>query len=119
MEISRALEIIGHLAQGKNPYTSQELPETSPFHQEETKKALHLALDGVKVLGHKMKRAAELPTNSGKPWVASEDQELIRAYKCGHHIHELAKKHQRTEGAITSRLVKLGVIRFASHDGLK
>ncbi|MBP1935113.1 hypothetical protein [Ammoniphilus resinae] len=119
MEISRALEIIGRLAQGKDPFTSQELPKPGPFHQEETQKALYLALDGVKVLGYKMKRAAELPPNSGKPWVPLEDQELIRAYKCGHHIQEIAKKHQRTEGAIMSRLVKLGVIRIASQDGVK
>ncbi|MBP1934826.1 hypothetical protein [Ammoniphilus resinae] len=66
-----------------------------------------------------MKRAAELPPNSGKPWVPLEDQELIRAYKCGHHIQEIAKKHQRTEGGIMSRLVKLGVIRIAAQDGVK
>ncbi len=43
-------------------------------------------------------------------WSKNEEEELICDYKGGLTISQLAQKHQRKEGAIKSRLVKLGLL---------
>lgn len=114
MEIQRALEIIHSLAEGRDPYNGEELPKISPYQQGETVRALNIAMEGLRTLEQKTKRLNNLPKNSGNPWGRDEDRELVKAFKCGHTVPELAKKHDRTEGAITSRLFKLGAIRISS-----
>lgn len=42
------------------------------------------------------------------PWDAEEDQSLVADFESGTPIKDLAQTHQRTEGAIRSRLMKLG-----------
>jgi hypothetical protein len=44
-------------------------------------------------------------------WTAAEDSELSRSCREGLSIHRLAERHQRNEGAIRSRLRKLGLIK--------
>jgi hypothetical protein len=45
---------------------------------------------------------------AGKPWDGEEDESLVADFESGTAIAELAQMHQRTEGAIRSRLLKLG-----------
>jgi predicted amidophosphoribosyltransferase len=45
-------------------------------------------------------------------WSPLEDEMLTSGYQKGLTISELAQKHQRKEGAIRSRLIKLGLIRI-------
>jgi hypothetical protein len=114
VEIERALEIIRSLAEGKDPYSGQELPKMDPYQQGDTVRALTVAMDGMRTLEHKMRRIKDLPMNSGNPWGPEEDRELLKAFKCGKTVSEMVKKHKRTEGAITSRLLRLGVVRISS-----
>ncbi len=48
------------------------------------------------------------PASAGKPWDRVEDDQLIASFESGMSIKELALKHQRTAGAIQSRLIRLG-----------
>jgi DNA-directed RNA polymerase specialized sigma24 family protein len=43
-------------------------------------------------------------------WTAEEDEALLRKYSSGVSIPELAEMHQRKQGAIRSRLEKLGLV---------
>jgi hypothetical protein len=43
-------------------------------------------------------------------WSGEEDKQLIADFKQGVSIDDLARKHQRTKGAIESRLVRHGLI---------
>ncbi len=56
------------------------------------------------------KRQESLPENAGKAWSTEEDHLLIEKFDKGVPVKELARHHKRTEGAIKSRLVKLGKI---------
>lgn len=109
MEVERAHEILRTLGEGNDPYSENELSINSPYRHGDTVRALDLALEGLRLLDRKRKKLLELPVHSGSPWSKEEDQDLIRAYKCGQTIKEIARKHQRTEGAIQSRLLRLGV----------
>ncbi len=49
-------------------------------------------------------------TEAYQPWTKEEDQQLIREYENGISTKELSDIHKRTQGAIRSRLKKLGKI---------
>jgi hypothetical protein len=46
----------------------------------------------------------------GRAWTPQEEEQLIQAYNERKSIADIAAAHGRTTGAITSRLVKLGLI---------
>jgi len=48
------------------------------------------------------------PGNAGKSWTEDEDHRLVAAFDAGTPVAALARTHERTTGAINSRLVKLG-----------
>jgi hypothetical protein len=48
--------------------------------------------------------------NAGRPWSAADDQALAAGFDMGTTIGALAVQMERTRGAITARLVKLGKI---------
>ena len=52
----------------------------------------------------------EVPARQGTPWSPEEDEALRLAFAEKAPIPDLAGRHQRTTGAIRSRLVKLGLI---------
>jgi len=56
------------------------------------------------------KRQRSLPENAGNPWTTEEDNLLIEQFDKGLTVMEMAGHHKRTEGAIKSRLLKLGKI---------
>jgi DNA helicase-2/ATP-dependent DNA helicase PcrA len=57
------------------------------------------------------KRAGDgLPARHGTAWSADEDHRLRTLFLAGEAIAELAEAHQRKKGAISSRLVKLGLL---------
>ena len=49
---------------------------------------------------------------ASQPWSAQEDQQLIDAHNQGASIEQLALVHERTIGAIKSRLHSLGLIEY-------
>lgn len=54
--------------------------------------------------------ASDKPTNSHAGWTVQEDYQLVQEFKVGKTISEMAKIHQRSNGGISARLKKLGLI---------
>ena len=103
---TESLHILRALADGKHPLTGEALPEESCY---QSAKVLRALLAGIEALERTAKRKTRvLPAGAGKPWDGEEDESLVADFESGTAIAELAQMHQRTEGAIRSRLLKLG-----------
>lgn len=107
MSNDRALEILQLMSDGINPLTGEILPENDLCNQPDIIRALHTA---VNVLEKGDKSKSPLPENAGKPWTAEDDETLCRLFDSGVSTKELAEHFQRTKGAITSRLARLGKV---------
>jgi hypothetical protein len=108
MNLQRAKELLAVLADGINPLTGEVLPDSDSCNQADIVRALHAVLMN---LDSCSKKGRSLPENAGKPWTPEEDNMLIEAYRNGATSTDLAKTHNRSRGAITSRLSKLGEIK--------
>ena len=110
MQLDAALPIVRALADGVNPVTGEAYPETSPYAEPRTLRALYSAVDLMAKEVEREKRRERLPANFGKPWGEGEDRALGAAFDAGGTIPELARKHLRTQSSIRLRLEKLGKI---------
>jgi len=110
MEQTLALEIIRSLASGVDPATGAVFPADSPYQQPDVIRALHLAATALQQAASTARKNQSLPSSTGKPWTPDEDQALLAAFDSGSKIKQLAAAHLRTNGAIRSRLMKLGRI---------
>lgn len=108
MEQTQALEIIRSLASGADPSTGEVLAADSVCQQPDVIRALHLAATALQQAATTARKNQGLPPATGKPWTADEDQQLIAAFESGSTPKQLAAAHQRTNGAVRSRLMKLG-----------
>ena len=86
----------------------------SAYQHPETVRALFHAITALEKEKAKEDRKKSQPERSGTPWTDDEDQQLIDAYEAGQSLQDLVIKHQRTRGAITARLMKLGKLEFGS-----
>ena len=112
MEIEKAKDVIRALADGCDPATGEQFPPGSPYQQAETVRALFVALEA---LERRSRVRAERPLDPNRPkvganWTPEEEQQLRAGFAAHKPIPELATAHGRTVGAITARLVKLGLI---------
>ena len=110
METDRAIEILKLLGDGVDPFTGEIFSENSPYQHPETVGALFKAIDALRKIQSRQARQGDLPENAGKPWTEEEDNQLINTYDGDKSIREISEEHKRTEGAIKSRLLKLGKI---------
>jgi len=124
METQRAAEIIRALADGRDPATGESFPPGSPYQQAETVRALFVALEALERRGRARADRAGLtgrgpegrkPIDPNRPkmgasWTPEEEQQLREGFTAQKSFPELAAAHGRTVGAITARLVKLGLI---------
>ena len=110
MDTTESLQIIRKLADGVNPYTGKRFKATSSYQQPDTVRALYAAIQALEHNQRVAKRQINGFGNAGKPWIDSEEQELIDAHEAGKSIGQLARLHQRSKGAIRARLVKIGIL---------
>lgn len=110
MEQTQALEIIRSLAKGADPATGEAFPAEHACQQADVVRALQLAADALQRAASAQKKNQGLPPSTGKPWAPDEDQALVAAFEAGSTIKQLAAAHLRTNGAVRSRLMKLGKI---------
>lgn len=112
MDAKSALKIVKALADGADPETGEILPSSSCIHQPQTVRALHLALKALNTYVYvdidKTSRRNGLPTNAGLAWSEEEDGVLCAKFDAGVTLQQLAVSHERTAGAIRSRLMRLG-----------
>jgi len=111
MELEKTISIIKALAEGIDPFTGEQYPSDSPYQIADTVRALGVAIKALEKQQKSVARQKSLPSGAGRPWNEEEDNRLIDAYNDGDSIKELSKVHDRTEGAISSRLLKHGMIR--------
>lgn len=122
MKADRAKEIIRSLADGRDPATGEQFPPNSPYQQADTVRALFMAVDALDNAARRARRQALRPEGApqrpidpnrpkiGASWSPEEEQQLRDAFTAHKPILEIAAAHGRTQGAITARLVKLGLI---------
>jgi hypothetical protein len=109
MTPAEAKQIIEVLASGVDPNTGEVLAEDSTLNHPRVIRALFLATKALELTAAKPPRAAsDLPAKAGKPWSEDEDQHLLAGFDSGLPVAALAQAHDRTTGAITSRLIRLG-----------
>lgn len=108
MELAKAIEIIQYLADGVNPYTGEVFGEASVFQNADTARALYVALEELKYRLSRKEKHKDYPGNVGKPWTAEEEASLMEEFDSGVEMAAIAIKHERTNWAIQSRLMKLG-----------
>jgi hypothetical protein len=104
--MNESLSILRALADGRHPLTGETLPDESCY---QSAKVLRALLAGIEALEKaEQKKSRVLPGAAGKPWDAEEDESLVADFESGTTIAALAQTHERTEGAIRSRLMRLG-----------
>lgn len=103
-------EIISALANGVHPETGELLPSDGVCNDPQVIRAFFVAMEALEKAEKRAKRERSLPENAGGAWSAEEDADLLTAFDQGSNTRQLAAQHRRTEGAISSRLVRLGRI---------
>lgn len=109
MQIAGALRTLHALADGVDPHTGEVLPNDSAYQHPDTLRALYMAILELEKLRAKQ-NTEQLPGRAGMPWDKQEDSKLCRGFDSGKSIKRLSILHERTEGAIRSRLIKHGKI---------
>jgi hypothetical protein len=116
MTPTEAKQIIEVLAGGVDPATGEVLADDSPLSSPHVIRALFIAAKALEQMATKAARpAAAAPGKAGKSWTEEEDHRLVAAFDAGTPVAELARSHQRSTGAINSRLIRLGRLQV-SHD---
>ncbi|NQT20616.1 MAG: hypothetical protein HQ592_12990 [Planctomycetes bacterium] len=110
MDTTEALKLIRLLADGIDPITGEQYPESSPYQNARIVRALYSAIHALEYESGRTTQKKNLPGNAGKPWPEEEAAGLVSGFDAGTSMAELAKIHQRTSGAIQAKLVKLGKI---------
>ena len=110
MDAERALRIVSALADGCDPATGEVMGRDHILQQPDIVRALAAAVAALNCqAGTKEKEREDSgSTRVGQAWTPDEDEMLLSAFDRGTTVGELAAKHERTRGAIQSRLVKLG-----------
>jgi hypothetical protein len=100
MNEAEALQTLRMLADGRHPFTGDALPDESCYQSAKVLRALLVGIDAMEQATKRKDRV--LPAGAGRPWDADEDQSLVANFESCTSIADLAKNHQRTEGAIRS-----------------
>ncbi|MFO1308160.1 MAG: hypothetical protein U1F64_06905 [Burkholderiales bacterium] len=112
-------DLMRHLAgwrDGVDPATGATLPPDHPAQRTDFLRVVCAAIDALALhappdgAARRTAPAGPGPAKAGRPWTAAEDALLAQAHAAGMRATELARAHERTPGAITARLVKLGLI---------
>ena len=110
MQKSKAIDIIKLLADGVHPMTGEQFDKNHVINEPDVIRALSTAVEALVSEEEKIRRQRNLPKRVGKPWNEQEDKALSNAFDSGVSLNDLVDKHQRTRGAIRTRLVRLGKI---------
>jgi len=102
------IDIIRALAEGINPITGEVFEDDSVYQKPQVIRALFTAMSALEDQEKRDKRQRKLPSKAGTTWTTEEDEKLSQAFDQGISIKELVKIHERTRGAIQSRLANLG-----------
>lgn len=108
MDAERALRIVSALADGCDPATGEIMGGDHVLQQPDVVRALAAAVAALNCQTGAQEREGGRPARVGHAWTPDEDEMLLSAFDRGTAVGKLAAEHERTRGAIQSRLVKLG-----------
>ena len=115
MDRQEVVTVLESLANGIDPTTGTRIPHDT-FHSADIVRALFTASTLLKAgpaattdPQNARTRATKF-TSAGTPWSGEEDTRLGQEFDAGMTIAQIALRHGRTSGGISSRLVKLGRI---------
>jgi hypothetical protein len=111
MSPMEAKKIIEALAAGIDPETGESLPSESILNSPRVIRALYAADAALTKAVKRGDRESSIPVNAGRAWSEEEDEALLANFDSGIPVEEIAQRHARTRGAITSRLVRHGRIK--------
>ena len=109
MNNKEALEIVEQMIQKRQALSAETLTPKQWSQTQQIINALQLASQALQNRIKTEARQSSLPNNAGKSWTDEENQQIIEAFNNGESIATIAERHQRTKGAITSRLSRLGI----------
>ena len=106
MTPEQARQLIVTLADGVDPQSGEPLEDEHLLNRPRVLRAMLLAAQALadKAQAH----ARPAPAKAGSPWSEDEDQRLGAEFDQGLSLAELMKAHQRSRGAISARLLRLG-----------
>lgn len=119
MSPAEAKKILEMLAIGLDPGTGEPFTSVEAFNSAQVIRALFIganalstsqALEQVQQADKAARKDRNGPAMAGKPWDSDEDGRLVAAFDSGTAIAESVTIHKRTQGAIRSRLMRLGKI---------
>lgn len=108
MTATEALNIISALVEGHDPLTGEILPVESLLQRASIVRAMTRAVRALQAAERAEARKKKLPGRAGRPWTGEEDEQLLSSFDLGALPKDLAGQHERTIGAIRSRLLKHG-----------
>ncbi len=111
MDAIYAKQILQSLAEGVNPATGEVLSREDSCNEPDVIRALHWVLQELE-RNEKAEKPAKKSKweNAGLPWTEEDEKMLCEMYDRGDSKKELCKYFKRSDGAISSRLSKLGKI---------
>lgn len=107
---SEDVALLAMLAEGVDPVTGEVLPSEHLLQHPRIVRALLHSVHALERQRKVAKRGVTLPGNAGARWTKQKDADFVSAFDAATSVPEIARKHGRTKGAITSRLVRLGKI---------
>jgi hypothetical protein len=110
MEIREALTIVRKLADGIHPDSGDVLTADCLYNHPLAVRALHRAMGALEFQDERERSKKFLPSNAGKPWSNQEDTQICEELRRGMTFEQIAQIHNRTNGSIVARLVRLGKI---------
>jgi hypothetical protein len=110
MEIPEALTIVRKLADGVHPETGEVLQADCLYNHPQAVRALHRAIGALEFQDERERARKFLPGNAGKPWTNQEDAQICDEIRRGMSFEQIAQIHNRTNGSIVARLVRLSKI---------
>lgn len=110
MDIAHVVTILEALAEGVDPLTGQAFPEGGPCQHPSVIRALYTAARELRRLPAGGTAPSCALANAGKPWGASEEEQLRQEFSKQLAIPEIAQRHGRTRVAILGRLMRLGLL---------
>jgi hypothetical protein len=111
LDIQQVIKVWQALLDGTNPDTGAVLPADSILHSPTVIRALARLVQSLEYCeGRNQEKQRKLPPNAGRAWTPEEDAQVCEELRKGARFAEIAKGHGRTNGAIVTRLVRLGKI---------
>ena len=107
---ARAQDHLRCLIYGLDPRTQQPFTDTSVLTDAHVLRSLIFALEVIEQRSELSFEDKKQGRRAGVPWNTAEDAKLLRGFRSGSVLKELAKTHERGEEGIVSRLARLNAV---------